>query len=123
MLEGIHDVDHAIKILNTLVKVNSPKQCLAVVWIMEMALCAYRVATVSDDRMYSHLDCSEWADDFLGLMKLVYCKIPGLLRKRALNPSNTINPFQGIDKDLNDLRAAQMPTLLIPSAAPIYARD
>jgi len=56
-------------------------------------------------------------------MKLVHRKIPGLLRKRALNPNNTINHFQGIDKDLNDLRAARMPTLLIPSAAPTYARD
>jgi len=57
VLEGMHDVDHVIKILNTLVEVNSPKQCLAVVRIMEMALCAYGLATVSDDRMYSHLDC------------------------------------------------------------------
>lgn len=123
VLEGMHDIDHAIKILNTLVEVNSPKQCLAVVRIMEVALCAYGLGTVSDDCMYSHSDCLKWADDFLEVMKLVDRKIPGLLRKRALNPNNTINPFQGIDKDLNDLRAARMPTLLISSAAPTHARD
>ena len=56
-------------------------------------------------------------------MKLVDREILGLLRKRALNPKNTVSPFQGIDKDLNGLRAARMPTRLTSSAAPIQKRD
>ncbi|OCL07492.1 hypothetical protein AOQ84DRAFT_408847 [Glonium stellatum] len=123
VLKGMHDIDHAIRILKTQVQGGSPTQCLAVVRIMEMALYAYGLSSINPKHTYQQSDYLKWADDFLKIMKRVNRRVPGLLRRRAFDPNNGISPFQGLGKDFNGPRAARMASRLEPSSRLTKARD